>query len=414
MSLAPPRRLGLRMIANRRIMYAQERNNQGGAVMSTGSPSLNLAQATVVGSSEPVSTSRALGGMELERAPALHVALRASRIGIFDIRLPDGQGYFSQECLDVLGYGLDDWEAFRRGWVPLLHPDDLPIFWKNRRRTFGGQTDHFEEEVRRMRADGRYGWVRMVGEVVERSAAGAPTRLVATLEDVDARHRAEDELRATRQQIQALSAHIEARLEAERKHIASDVHDQSGQLLTMLKLELAALRGAVGPGSPQADSVDRLNAWVDELVVMSRDLIARLRPPALDLGLVPALEWLAEKSTRRGGMTCEFSCTLDDLALPDAQATALFRVVQESLTNATRHAKATWVHIRLGVHEGELDLRVADNGRGFDPTADHAGHYGLLGMRERAHRVGARLELKSRRGAGTEVRVVMPLPAAVG
>ena len=111
-------------------------------------------------------------------------------------------------------------------------------------------------------------------------------------------------------------------------------------------------------------------------------------------------------------MACEVSGALDDLALPDEQATTLFRVVQESLTNAARHARATWVYIRLGVRQGQLDLRVADNGCGFDPEADHAGHYGLLGMRERALRVGARLELNSRPGAGTEVRVAMPLPTA--
>ena len=353
-----------------------------------------------------------LAAAELERAPAIQVALRASRIGILDIHLPDGRGYISQECLDVLGYGLEDWEAFRSGWVPLLHPEDVLTFLSNRQRTYSGETNHFEEEVRRMRNNGHYGWVRMVGEVVERDAAGLPTRLVAMLEDVDARHRTEDDLRAAQQEIQALSAHVEAHLEAERKLIAAEVHDQCGQLLTVLKLELAALRGAVAADSPQAACVQRLDASVDELVGLSRDLIARLRPPALDLGLVPALEWLAGQWTRQTGLACEFSCALDDLTLPDEQATTLFRVVQESLTNAARHARATWVHIRLGVRQGQLDLRVADNGCGFDPEADHAGHYGLLGMRERALRVGARLELNSRPGAGTEVRVAMPLPTA--
>ena len=374
-------------------------------------PSLCCSQAVKVelAPSRPIPTKP--GTAVTGSVQSVQRALKAARIGIMDIRLPDGRGYISQECLDVLGYGLEDWEVFRRGWVPLLHPEDVPTFLHNRRRNFSGETDHFEEEVRRMRRDGRYGWVRMVGEVVERDAAGLPTRLVATLENVDARHRTEDDLRAAQQEIQALSAHVEAHLEAERKLIASEVHDQCGQLLTVLKLELAALRGAVAADSPQAACVRRLDASVDELVGMSRDLIARLRPPALDLGLVPALEWLAGQWTRQTGMACEFSCALDDLALPDEQATTLFRVVQESLTNAARHARATWVHIRLGVHQGELDLRVADNGCGFDPTADHTGHYGLLGMRERALRMGARLELNSRPSAGTEVRVAMPLPA---
>jgi len=341
----------------------------------------------------------------------MHIALRAARIGIFDIRLPDGQGQYSQECLEALGYSLEDREAFGRGWAPLLHPDDVPTYRENRRRAFGGETNRFEEVVRRMRGDGHYGWVRLAGEVVERNAEGTPTRLVALVEDVDARQRAEAELRTARQQIQDLSAHLEASLEAERKVLASEVHDQCGQLLTVIKLELSALRGELGAHSRYAASLERLDDSVDDLIAMSRDLIARLRPPALDLGLVPALEWLAAQWTRKTGMACEFSCSLDELVLPDEQATALFRVVQESLTNATRHARATWVHIRLGAREGQLDLRVADNGCGFDAGEDHAGHYGLLGMRERAQRVGARLALNSRPGTGTEVCVTMPVPA---
>ena len=237
-------------------------------------------------------------------------------------------------------------------------------------------------------------------------------RLVGTLEDVNDWHLTEAELRQARQQIQALSDHVEAHLEAERKLIAAEVHDQCGQVLTLVKMEIAALRSAARQAPLVLDSVQRLDALVNDLVQMSRDLIARLRPPALDLGLVPALEWLAGEWTRQTGMTCEFSSAVDDLALPDDKATTLFRIVQESLTNAARHAQADWVHVGLGVDADGLDLRVADNGRGFDPGGDHAGHFGLMGMRERAQRVGARLQVTSAPGAGTQVKVSMPLPAA--
>jgi len=393
------------------IMRAEQGDMHGGAMTTESAVSLCCSSAVKLDLVRVSANLAKPGSTQQNSEQAVRQALRAARIGILDVRLPGGRGHFSQECLQVLGYDEEDASAFLSGWLPLVHPQDLPVYRDNRRRVSSGETNRFEEEVRRMRRDGSYGWVRMVGEVVERDAQGAPARLVATLEDVDARYRAEAELRAAQKQILALSAHVEARLEAERKLIASEVHDQCGQLLTVLKLEVSALRGTVAPDGSQAACLKRLDASVDELVGMSRDLIARLRPPALDLGLVPALEWLAGQWTRKTGMACEFSCALDDLILPDEQATALFRLVQESLTNATRHARATWVHIRLGVRQGELDLRVADNGCGFDPAADHAGHYGLLGMRERALRMGARLELNSRPSAGTEVRVAMPLPA---
>lgn len=351
------------------------------------------------------------GATPISRVQAVRQALMAARIGILDVRLPDGDGYFSPECLEVLGYTQQDADAFMRGWLPLVHPNDLPVYTTNWRRALGGETNRLEIEVRRMRSDGSYRWVRMVGRVLERDAAGLATRLVATMEDVETRHDTEDDLRAAQHQLQALSAHVEAHLEAERKLIASEVHDQCGQVLTLVKMEIAALRSAARQAPLMLDSVQRLDDLVDDLVQLSRDVIARLRPPALDLGLVPALEWLAADWTRQTGLACEFTCTVDDLALPDDKATTLFRIVQESLTNAARHAQAAWVHVGLRVNEDGLDLRVADNGRGFDTGADHAGHFGLLGMRERAQRVGAHLEVNSAPGAGTQVRVSMPLPA---
>ena len=345
------------------------------------------------------------------QADRLQLALKAARIGVFDVHLLQGQRHYTAECLDVLGYGPEYHEAFQLGWIPLAHPEDRPEILQNRLRVRRGEAAGWEEEARRMRHDGSYGWVRTVCEVVERDAAGVAIRLVGTLEDVDARRRAEAELRSARAQIQALSAHVEAHLEAERKLIAAEVHDQCGQVLTLVKMEIAQLRTAAREDPRLADGVQRVDGMVNELVQLSRNVITRLRPPALDLGLVPALEWLTEEWSRQTGMTCEFSTSLDDLPLPDGQTLTLFRLVQESLTNAARHAQASWVHVGVTVHGDWLDLRVADNGCGFDVNRNHAGHFGLLGMRERAQRVGARLELLSQPGAGTEVRVSLPLPA---
>lgn len=348
----------------------------------------------------------------LDRAEGLRRALKAACIGYVDLQLPSGQRYYSDECLIVMGYGLEDREVFQRGWVPLMHPDDVAVYKENRRRAFGGEIDGFTEELRRMRRDGSFGWLRCTAEVIERDPDGATLRMVAVIEDVDAYHRAEGRLRAAQQEIQALSAHVEAHLEAERKQIAADVHDQCGQVLTLMKMELSDLRAAAQGHAELSEGLGRLNLISDDLVQMSRDLITRLRPPALDLGLVPALEWLMQDWERQTGLVCQFCSVLEDLPLPDEVATTLFRIVQECLTNATRHAQAARLRVDLAVQPGSLDLRVADDGRGFDTEADHAGHFGLLGMRERAQRVGARLELRSQPGRGTDIRVRLPLSAA--
>lgn len=342
----------------------------------------------------------------------LQRALKAACIGYVDLQLPSGRRFYSEECLKVMGYGLEDREIFHRGWVPLIHPDDVAVYAENRRRAFGGEIDRFTEEIRRMRRDGSFGWLRCTAEVIERDPEGATLRMVAMIEDVDARRRTEDDLRHARQEIQAFSAHIETRLEAERKQIAADVHDQCGQVLTLLKMEVADVRAVAHGHEELSAGLDRLNRISDELVQMSRDLIVRLRPPALDLGLVPALEWLTQDWEQRTGLVCQFCSVLEEVPLPDEVATTLFRIVQECLTNAKRHARASRVRVDIAVQREGLDLRVADDGRGFDIAADHTGHFGLLGMRERAQRVGARLDLRSRRGRGTEVRVCLPLPPA--
>lgn len=365
----------------------------------------------------PPEALHAGGGPESSRdagaqLAALQLALKSSRIGVFDIRLPEGQGQFSDDCLDVLGYGAEYREAFLRGFSPLVHPQDRAGLLQRRQGVPGQPSQRFELVARRMRADGSYGWVRCIGQALAQDEPLPSLRLVGTLEDVSDRHLAEAELRRARQQIQALSEHVEAHLEAERKSIAREVHDQCGQVLTLVKMEIATLSSAARQAPLMLDSIQRLDDLVNDLVQMSRDIIARLRPPALDLGLVPALEWLAEEWTRQTGMTCDFSCAMDELALPDDKATTLFRIVQESLTNAARHARADRVRVDLSLAQDGLDLRVADNGRGFDAGGDLSGHFGLMGMHERAQRVGARLQVTSAPGAGTQVRVSMPLPAA--
>jgi signal transduction histidine kinase len=404
-----------------RATETDTRSAPGPAAEPAGPSAIPSAVAPATGPAEaPERPAAQATGRPTEQAPepassqlrALRLALKASRIGVFDIRLPEGQGQFSDDCLEVLGYGAEYREAFLRGFSPLVHPQDRAAMLRSRHGTRAQDANRFEMEARRMRCDGSYGWVRCVGQVVERDGPDAGLRMVGTLEDVNGWRRAEAELRQARQQLQALSEHVETRLEAERKLIASEVHDQCGQVLTLVKMEVAALRSAARQAPLMLDSVQRLDELVNDLVQLSRDVIARLRPPALDLGLVPALEWLAGEWARQTGMDCKFSCAVDDLALPDDKATTLFRIVQESLTNAGRHAQASRVHVRLAVGADGLDLLVADNGCGFDTGADRSGRFGILGMQERAQRAGGRLEVTSTPGTGTQVRVSLPLSAA--
>jgi signal transduction histidine kinase len=198
--------------------------------------------------------------------------------------------------------------------------------------------------------------------------------------------------------------------EDERRRLARELHDGVGQNLTALKHRLAQLEDALPPDSPARRQLDAALALCSETLEDTRHLSRLLRPPILDdLGLEAALRWLA----RSFGESTGIGVTLDMQPLPALDGelqTLLFRVAQEALNNAAKHAQAQDVIVRLVSRDGMLQLQVADDGHGFDPEqAPQAGGSGLGGMRERLRLYDGRLELHSAPGEGTRVRALVPL-----
>lgn len=237
--------------------------------------------------------------------------------------------------------------------------------------------------------------------------------VAAFVRDITEERTREAQLESSRQQLRALAARLEAVREEERTNVAREIHDELGQGLTSLKLDLAWLRdqlpatkrAARARGAATLDEVDRM---IDAV----RALAARLRPAILDdLGLVPAVEWQAARILERAGLSWQGTFELSGGVSPE-QATTLFRIFQEAVTNVVRHAHATHVDVSLRGSDDVVELRVADDGRGFegDPDAPdaHEGHLGLLGMRERASGAGGSFEIRARAGGGTEVIARIP------
>ncbi len=221
------------------------------------------------------------------------------------------------------------------------------------------------------------------------------------------------ELRASERQLRALSQGLQSAREEESARIARELHDQLGQSLTALKLDIAAV-ARKAPDS--AVPLGELGGRVDEMVQLVRDISTALRPGVLDqLGLEAALEWQAGEFERHGGIHCELEIAAPILAVDPTQATAIFRVFQEALTNVTRHAEATHVRASLTQSAEALTLEVIDDGKGLpEGVADDSTSLGLLGMRERARLIGGTLDLTSAPGAGTRVSLVVPMRAAGG
>ncbi|HJV24353.1 MAG TPA: response regulator [Aromatoleum sp.] len=225
--------------------------------------------------------------------------------------------------------------------------------------------------------------------------------VISTIRDISARKEAEAALRE-------LAAHRDAVREEERKRIAGEIHDELGSLLTALKMDVSLLRMELPTDNAAQERIGEMRELIERTIRMVRQVATQLRPAALNLGLVPALEWLVDDFRRRTGLDCSFEAETE-IAMDDAQATAAFRIVQESLTNVTRHAEARNVHVTLNCSGDAMELTVADDGCGFDAAEVGGSAFGLFGIRERARNLGGRASVVSEPGRGTQVRIWLPL-----
>jgi signal transduction histidine kinase len=213
------------------------------------------------------------------------------------------------------------------------------------------------------------------------------------------------ELKHSHEALQRLGQHNERALEEERLRVARELHDELGQQLAALRMEVLVhgMRARTGH-SPEQGIFDVLVQRLDLLVTTVRTVVSQLRPPALDGGLEVGLEWLVGKFRRDSGLACSLVMHGDTTVLPAELTTAIFRTVQESLTNISKHARASRAEVALLVAPGRINLSVRDDGVGFDPMSREGG-FGLIGMRERANSLGGRLDIDSAPGRGTEIRV---------
>jgi PAS domain S-box-containing protein len=325
------------------------------------------------------------------------------------ILLPDGRVEFlNRRWLEYAGLALG--EAITRS-NETMHPDDFQrVVARWRERLAAGQP--YEDEMRLRRADGEYRWF-LVRTVPQRDEQGNIVRWYGTSTDIEDRRRAEQALRDSAERLQQLSRRLLEVQEAERRHLARELHDEFGQVLAAISVRLqAAKNAAAAPAHPNLDECIGLLQRAGERV---RSLALELRPTMLETaGLDAALRWLAEQHLQQTGTPVQIAGHVGQVS--GEVAIACFRVAQEALTNVMRHAGARQVSLTLNQTESEVELTVRDDGAGFDVqrTLREAGgraRLGLLGMKERVEILRGRLELDSRPGGGTRVRISLPVHA---
>ena len=222
-----------------------------------------------------------------------------------------------------------------------------------------------------------------------------------------------DELRQSKQLLHELASHQEAIKEEERKRIAREIHDELGQNLLALRIDASMLHARTGGLHPRLhEKAQHALEQIDTTIKSVRGIINDLRPPVLDLGLLAAIEWQVKEFIRRSGVACKLTARDEqfDRGLDERCATALFRILQESLTNAARHARASQVCLTLDRDQDRLRMRIADNGIGMHPHERNDGlAFGLQGIRERVRMLEGKLEIDSRPGSGTSLTVTIPV-----
>jgi len=229
--------------------------------------------------------------------------------------------------------------------------------------------------------------------------------------DITHRKNIEIELKTYQEQLRELNIHTEQVRERERTRIARELHDELGQLLTVLKMDLAYVeRNMLQKDGFLDEKISDMHTRVDSTLDTLKRIMTDLRPSLLDnLGLVAAIEWQAEDFQKHTGISCNVSVNPEDLHVDPGTATTAFRIFQETLTNVARHAQANMVEVAIEKKEGELTLIVKDNGRGFSPEKiSNPKSYGLIGIRERVKHRGGEVKISSTLYEGTTVSVAIP------
>lgn len=313
--------------------------------------------------------------------------------------------------LTVLGV---DSETVLLGKTPAeIWPADIAEIYMQTDRAVlkSGRRRRYEES--RIDSHGVLRWFETIKSPI-RDEAGHIVGTVGISRDISERKAAADELVRSRAQLRELSDFLQTVREEERARISRELHDELGQTLTAMKMDLGWLRERV-PTEPEMlrARVDRLITIVDRSVGDLQRIAADLRPLILDeLGLVSAIQWLAQDIAERNALTIEVSFDREDVAYNPLISTAAFRIVQESLTNIVRHGHASRAGVRARHVAGELHLEITDNGRGMDRTSSGRGRLGLIGMQERARMLGGVVDIDSAPERGTSVRACLPLTTA--
>jgi PAS domain S-box-containing protein len=321
--------------------------------------------------------------------------------------------YASNSTERVLGYPTK--ELIGRNATQLILKDDALELEKILNEQLKRKNARAFAHFRAQHKDGTWRWIEGVAmNLLEEPSVEA---IIVNYRDITERKQSEQQLKKSHDQLRDLSAHLQSVREEERTQIAREIHDELGQMLTVLKMDISFLKKKLIDSNDDRFPFDAnqellsMTNLVDSTIQSVRRIATELRPEILDeLGIRDAIEWASQVFESRSGIKTVFSSNAVEIPLDRDRSTALFRIFQETLTNVARHANATKVTVNLECSDHELRMTIIDNGRGAtDEELSSSRSLGILGMRERAILIGGEVNVAGQVGMGTTVSIRVPL-----
>lgn len=334
----------------------------------------------------------------------LTIAQRVAHVGSWEINLATQEAQWSDEFFRICGLEPGAVNPTIPAGFALIHPDDRRMISAVVNAAVAERRE-YSATVRVVRPDGSIRHVRLQGEPVP-SGDAPPIILIGSMLDITEHKQNEEMLRQ-------LAVHQEFIKEEERKRIAREIHDEMGQNLMALRIDVSMLHARTADTHPRLHGkIETVLSNIDNTIKSVRTIINNLRPAVLDLGLYTSFNWQIQEFKRRTGIACDLFAKADELdqGLTEEQTTTLFRILQESLTNVARHANAKSVNIALNRKGNQLQMRISDDGVGMYPgDRRKSKSFGLIGIRERISAIGGELTVESTIGQGTVLLLSIPL-----
>jgi two-component system sensor histidine kinase UhpB len=316
----------------------------------------------------------------------------------------------SKRAEEIFGWSMKEFLESGSTFYTQVYEEDRIWVSEIADQMLSGKLERNKTLYRNYSKDGRVIWCEWFNSVMK-DKDGKVNTIMSLVQDVTERKEAEKEILKMNEQLRDLSSHLQNIREEERKHIAREIHDELGQQLTGMKMDLAMIRQDCAASKPVSEqSISEVMSMVDDAIKTVRKISSELRPSVIDdLGLLPALNWQSHEFEKRYGIPCSFVSSVKELPFEKDFVTGLFRIYQESLTNIARHAKASEISSSLSQEDNSLVLKIKDNGIGFNPDTLQKKTLGIIGMKERAFMLGGEFNIDSNAVQGTSVTVRIPI-----